>query len=230
MSTHSLSLSLAGRNAEETVVATIEACVIAGWTGRDAVALEKHIVELEALGVKRPASTPIFYRASKQRLLITDQIEAVGGASSGEVEYVVLQYRGKLWVGVGSDHTDRDVETYGVTVSKQMCDKPIAPVFWLFMDVADHWDKLILRSFITTDGNRQLYQEGTLDKMLAPKDLIRRYAGGDALAEGTMLFGGTFSAIGGIRSARRFDFEIVDDVLGRKISHGYDILSLPIAG
>jgi len=122
------------------------------------------------------------------------------------------------------------VETYGVTVSKQMCDKPIAPLFWPFEDVADHWDKLILRSFITTDGNRQLYQEGTLDKMLAPKDLIRRYTGGDNLAEGTILFGGTFSAIGGIRPAPRFDFEIVDDVIGRKISHGYDILSLPIAG
>jgi hypothetical protein len=230
MSSHSLSLALASRNAEEAVVATIEACVIAGWTGRDAVALEKHIVELEALGVKRPASTPIFYRASKQRLLITDQIEAVGGASSGEVEYLILQLRGKLWVGVGSDHTDREVETYGVTVSKQMCDKPIAPVFWAFDDVSDHWDKLILRSFITTDGNRQLYQEGTLDKMLAPKDLIRRYTGGDHLAEGTMLFGGTFGAIGGIRPASRFDFEIVDDVIGRKISHGYDIVSLPIAG
>jgi hypothetical protein len=230
MSTHSLSLTFAGRNTEESGVATIAACVIAGWTGRVAVALEKHIVELEALGVKRPASTPIFYRASKQRLLITDQIEAVGNASSGEVEYVVLQDRGKLWVGVGSDHTDRDVETYGVTVSKQMCDKPIAPVFWAFDDVEDHWDKLILRSFITVGGQRQLYQEGTLDKMLAPKDLIRRYTGGDHLAEGTILFGGTFGAIGGIRPASRFDFEIIDEVLGRNISHGYDILSLPISG
>src|SRR5258708_13824636 len=175
MATRSRSLSLAGRDTEETVVATIEACVIAGWTGRDAGAFEKHIVELEGLGVKRPASTPIFYRASKQRLLITDQIEAVGNASSGEVEYVVLQYRGKLWVGVGSDHTDREVETYGVTVSKQMCDKPIAPMFWAFEDVADHWAKLILRSFITTAGNRQLYEQGPLAKILSPKDLIRRY-------------------------------------------------------
>src|SRR5258707_5435242 len=221
MSTHSLPLALAGRDTEEAVVATIEACVIAGWTGRDAAALEKHIVELEALGVKRPVSTPIFYRASKQRLLIADQIEAVGNASSGEVEYVVLQYRGKLWVGVGSDHTDREVETYGVTVSKQMCDKPIAPVFWAYEDVADHWDKLILRSFITTDGNRQLYQEGTLDKMLAPKDLIRRYAGGDNLAGGAILFGGTFSAIGGIRPTPRFDFGIVDDVICRENNHAH---------
>jgi hypothetical protein len=179
---------------------------------------------------RRTGSAGCEKASSKQRLLIADQIEAVGNASSGEVEYVVLQCRGKLWVGVGSDHTDREVETYGVTVSKQMCDKPIAPVFWAFEDVADHWDRLILRSFITVGGNRQLYQEGTLDKMLAPKDLIQRYAGGDNLAEGTMLFGGTFSAIGGIRSAPRFDFEIVDDIVGRKISHGYDIVHLPIAG
>jgi hypothetical protein len=42
-------------------------------------------------------------------------------------------------------------------------------------------------------------------------------------------FGGTFSAIGGIRPAPRFDFELVDDVIGRRISHRYDVLSLPIA-
>jgi len=29
--------------------------VIAGWTGRDKVAMEHHIAELEALGVARPA-------------------------------------------------------------------------------------------------------------------------------------------------------------------------------
>jgi hypothetical protein len=230
MSKHTLSVSLASRTAQQDSVVEIEACVIAGWTGRDAVALEHHIVELEALGVKRPASTPIFYRASKQRLMITDRIEAVGEASSGEVEYVVLQHAGRLWVGTGSDHTDREVETYGVTVSKQMCDKPIAPLFWAFDDVADHWDKLMLRSFIITNGKRELYQEGTLDKMLAPQDLIKRYTGGDTLKEGTILFGGTFSAIGGIRPSPRFDFELVDDVIGRKIESGYEIVTLPIAG
>ena len=34
----------------------VDRLVIAGWTGRDKPALEKHIAELEALGVKRPAS------------------------------------------------------------------------------------------------------------------------------------------------------------------------------
>ena len=38
--------------------------VIAGWTGKDVAALEKHIRELEAIGVKRPKTTPIFYRVA----------------------------------------------------------------------------------------------------------------------------------------------------------------------
>ena len=46
---------------------TIGQLVIAGWTGRNVEALEKHIRELETLGVKRPKSTPIFYRVALVR-------------------------------------------------------------------------------------------------------------------------------------------------------------------
>ena len=107
----------------------IDHLVVAGWTGRDKAAVEKHIAELEAIGVKRPATTPIFYRASAVRVTTDDAIEALGNASSGEAEFVLLQHGGRLWVGTGSDHTDREVEKYGVSVSKQMCDKPIAQGF-----------------------------------------------------------------------------------------------------
>lgn len=51
--------------------------VIAGWTGRDPAAVEKHIAELEELGVKRPPSTPVFYRISATRISVTDAIECV---------------------------------------------------------------------------------------------------------------------------------------------------------
>ncbi|MFZ3309174.1 MAG: DUF2848 family protein, partial [Xanthobacteraceae bacterium] len=66
----------------------VDRLVIAGWTGRDKVALEKHIAELEAIGVKRPATVPIFYRASAARLTTDDSIEVLGNASSGEAEFV----------------------------------------------------------------------------------------------------------------------------------------------
>jgi biotin operon repressor len=209
---------------------TVSQAIIAGWTGRDPAAVQKHIKELEELGVKAPATTPIFYRVSASRLTTAEEIEATGTASSGEVEYVLLQSAGKMWVGVGSDHTDREVETYGVTVSKQMCDKPIAMTFWPFETCAPHWDKLMLRSYIPGNGNRVLYQEGAVAGMIAPMDLIKRYTGGNALAEGSLMFCGTFAAKGGIRSAPRFDYELEDPILGRKITGGYAINTLPVLG
>jgi hypothetical protein len=209
---------------------TIDNLVVAGWTGRDRAAVEHHIKELAAIGVKPPATTPIFYRASAARLTIAEGIEALGEASSGEGEFVLLQSGGRLWVGAGSDHTDREVEKYGVSVSKQMCDKPIAPEFWPMVDVAPHWDKLILRAYIKENGKRTLYQEGSVTAMLDPLDLIGRYTGKSGLADGTLMFCGTLSAKGGVRPSEEFAFELEDPVRGRKIEHRYSIRNLPVLG
>jgi hypothetical protein len=208
----------------------IEQAVIAGWTGRDPVARDKHIAELEAIGIARPASTPIYYRIAARRLTTATSIEVSGGDSSGEVEFVLLASGGKTYVTVGSDHTDRKVETYGVTASKQMCDKPVASTLWELEDVIAHWDRMILRSWAVIDGARVLYQEGTLDHMLPVKDLIARSFGAERLPDGCAMFGGTFAAKGGIRSATRFEFEIDDPVLKRSIRHGYDVIELPVLG
>jgi hypothetical protein len=203
--------------------------VIAGWTGRDAVALEKHIKELEALGVKRPATTPIFYRVAAARLTTDDTIEAVGESSGGEVEFVLLQDGGRLWVGAGSDHTDREVEKYGVTVSKQLCDKPIASVFWSYEEVAPHWDELILRAHVIEGGKSALYQEGAVTAMMHPHALMQKHSS-IGLRDGTLLFGGTLAAHGGVRPTSEFSFELEDPVLGRKIAHRYRVRILPTLG
>jgi hypothetical protein len=124
MSVETLTFRTHGRDGVETRSIALRTAVIAGWTGRDPVAREKHIVELMALGVARPATTPIYYRVSASRLTTAAQIEAVGENSSGEVEVVLIRDGGIL-VGVVPT-TDRKVETYNVTTSKQICDKPIA--------------------------------------------------------------------------------------------------------
>ncbi len=111
-----------------------------------------------------------------------------------------------------------------------MCDKSIAPVLWELEDVAAHWDQMILRAFAWIDGARVLYQEGTLDSMLPVKELIQRGFGDAGLPDGCAMFGGTFAAIGGIRPASRFEFELEDPVLKRNIRHGYDVIELPVRG
>jgi hypothetical protein len=208
----------------------IDQAVIAGWTGRDPVARDKHIAELEALGIKRPVTAPIYYRVSARRLTQEDSIEVCGSDSSGEVEFVLIGWQGRIFVGLGSDHTDRKVESYGITVSKQMCDKPVAPVLWDFEEVAAHWDRLILRSYAWIKGKRELYQEGTLDAMLPVGELIKRGFEDGKLPDGCAMFGGTFAAKGGIRPADRFEFELEDPVIKRTIHHAYDVITLPVQG
>ncbi len=208
----------------------IDQAVIAGWTGRDPVARDKHIAELEAIGIARPATTPIYYRVAARRLTTADSIEVSGGDSSGEVEFVLIGWQGRIFVGLGSDHTDRKVEAYSVTVSKQMCDKVMAPVLWELEEVIDHWDQMILRSFAWIDGARVLYQEGTLDSMLSVAELVQRGFGGAGLPDGCAMFGGTFAAKGGIRPASRFEYELEDPILKRSIRHAYDVIELPVLG
>jgi hypothetical protein len=225
-----LTFTIDDKDAPTRLTLAIDRCVIAGWTGRDPVARDKHIAELEAIGIARPASTPIYYRVSARRLTTADSIEVSGGDSSGEVEFVLIGWQGRTFVGLGSDHTDRKVETYSVTVSKQMCDKPIADELWELEDVIDHWDRMILRSFAWIHGERVLYQEGTLDAMLPVKELIERQFGESGLPDGCAMFGGTFAAKGGIRPASRFEYELEDPVLKRSIKHAYDVVELPVLG
>ena len=217
--------------AEANLPGCIRQVILAGWTGRDREVLEKHMAELELAGVRRPPTTPVYYRVSSARVTTSDSIEVTGTDSSGEVEFIMLQTGGSLWIGVGSDHTDRKVETYNITVSKQMCDKPVARDIWLFDELSDHWDSLVLRSWAINDGSRRLYQEGSVSSMLHPRDLIAGYVqNGNSLDDGTAMFGGTLPAIGGIQPADRFEFELEDPVRKRRLGHGYDIRSLPVAG
>ena len=225
-----LTFTINDKGAPTPLTLPIEQAVIAGWTGRDPVARDKHIAELEAIGIARPATTPIYYRCSARRLTTEDSIEVCGENSSGEVEFVLIGWQGRIFVGLGSDHTDRKVEAYSVTVSKQMCDKPIASELWELEEVIGHWDRLILRSFAWINGKRELYQEGTLDAMLGVKELIGGCFGDKGLPDGCAMFGGTFAAKGGIRPASRFEYEFEDPVLKRIIRHGYDVTTLPVLG
>jgi hypothetical protein len=207
---------------DATMPVAVHTAIIAGWAGRDPAAVEEHIAELEAVGVPRPSSVPVFYRVSAARLTTAAQIESTA-ASSGEVEAVLLRHDGRLWVGVGSDHTDREVEAYGVAVSKQMCDKPLAAQLWAFDDVADHWDDLVIRSWIDDDV---LYQEGALAALVSATDLLDLAE--PTLIDGTLMLCGTVPAIGGIRPAASFTYELADPVRERSIRAAYAIRELPL--
>jgi hypothetical protein len=196
--------------------------VIAGWTGRDEQALKKHIRELEEIGVKPPKTTPIFYRVAATLFCSSGEIQVSGPDTSGEVEFVLMRDAKELRVAVGSDHTDRKAETIGVSLSKQLCAKPVSKDSWRYDEVKPHWERLVLRSW--ADG--ELYQEGSVAAMRSPEDLLASCP----LKDGWAMFCGTLAAKGGIRPAKRFRMELEDPVLKRKLAHEYAIKVLPVEG
>jgi Protein of unknown function (DUF2848) len=219
----------AAKGSVEKVAVDINDLVIAGWTGRDVAALNHHIEELKAIGVQPPSRVPLYYRVAAQMLTQADRIQVLGDDTSGEVEPVLVGAADRLWVTVGADHTDRKLESYGVAVSKQVCPKVIGRTAWRFEEVEPHWDRLLLRSFITEGGKKVLYQEGPLATIRAPRELIAGWRNGDKrLPAGTAMFCGTLPALGAIRSSSRFEMEIEDPMLGRKLAHAYDIEALPL--
>ena len=201
---------------------TFSNVVIAGWTGRDEVALRKHIKELEEIGVKPPKTTPIFYRVAANLLTTEKEIQVSGPDTSGEVEFVMIATLGGLKVAVGSDHTDRKAETIGVSLSKQLCAKPVSAQSWRYSEVKPHWEKLVLRSW----ADVELYQEGPVTAMRSPEDLMGRYP----LKPGYVMFCGTLAAKGGIRPADVFRMELEDPVRRKKLAHEYRIHILPVEG
>ncbi|HEY0440567.1 MAG TPA: DUF2848 domain-containing protein [Xanthobacteraceae bacterium] len=203
-----------------------EHLIVAGWTGRDEASLRHHIEELAAIGVPRPSTVPVFYRNSTANITQTTRLQVLGPDTSGEVEPVIVVLADGMWLGLGSDHTDRKAETMGIALSKQLCGKVMGTTLWRFDEVEPHWDQCMLRAFAAIGGKRVKYQDGLLSGMRTPADLIARY--GRALSPGTVMFCGTFGAIGGIRPADRFDMELEDPVLGRTMSHGYAVEALPV--
>lgn len=227
-----IKLNLQCRDGDRSCEVLVRDLVIAGWTGRDRTAVEKHIRELAELGVTPPSRTPIFYRVSSSLLTTATAVDVIGTDSSGEVEFVLLNHDDEWWVGVGSDHTDRKAETVGVTLSKQMCPKPLAPNLWSFQEVEPHWDELILRSYDLSGSEPTLYQEGRVTAMRHPRDLVGLYCDGSEMrfASGSAMFCGTLAARDGIRWADTFIIELEDPVFKRKITHSYDCRALPIEG
>jgi hypothetical protein len=212
----------------DRIGAEVTQLVIAGWTGRDEAAVRHHIEELQAIGVPPPSSVPVYYRAAAANLTQAPVLQVLGPDSSGEAEPVLVALADGLWLGLGSDHTDRKAEAAGIALSKQLCGKPIGTALWPLAEVEAHWDALELTAIATMDGQEMVYQRGTLAAMRHPRDLLARRSGGPDLPAGTAMFCGTLPAIGGIRPAARLSIELHDPVLGRTLRHAYDIEVLPV--
>jgi hypothetical protein len=195
-----------------------------GYAGRDQGAVWRHVEELAEIGVPAPSRTPTLYALGNYMATTVDSIQVQHGRTSGEVEYVLLIGPDESYVTVGSDHTDRELESRSVEWSKQIYPDVLAPEVWRYPEVADHWDELMLRCWVTESGERRLYQETTLAALLPPTAWLGMLD--DLFGERprqVVVMSGTVPALGGISFADAYEMEMHDPVLGRTIRHGYRV-------
>lgn len=223
-----LKLTLLSGAGEQELAFQVNRLVCSGWVGRDEIALKAHIDELAAIGIAGPGRTPIHLNFSTYLVQTAHNVDVVSGETSGEVEYVILQQGARRFVGVGSDHTDRGFEKTSIPASKQMHPKLMAPAVWPMEEVAGHWDSLVLRSWVTAGGERMLYQEDALASILDPDSILATMPRDDGLpSDGLVLFSGTVPTKMGMVYGERFEIELEDPVLSRKLAHGYSVRILP---
>lgn len=221
-----LHLRVEPRDGAPTGVAlTVERMLLVGYTGRDRAKVLEHVDELERMGVGPPPRVPMVYDVSPELLTLEDHIQVANAETSGEVELYLVPSDAGLLVGVGSDHTDRKAEAVDVAHSKGLCAKVLSRTVWRTADVLDHWDDVEIRAWVMVQGERRLYQEGRLDAFLRLDDLFGelRAAGYEAPGK-SLVFGGTVPLLGGFAYGERFEAELHDPVLGRRLTLQYSVL------
>ena len=208
---------------------TIRHLVNAGYTGRNQQEVQRHIQELAAKGIPGPKSTPVLFPKAPRAIVTDDQIHVYGEETSGEVEYVLLiEDQNTVFVGLGSDHTDRHLEKVDIPRSKQMCPNVLSRTVWPLAEVINQWDELLMRSRVITAQHQLLYQEAPLADILNPKDIMAFVESRiDGPLDGMVVFSGTTGLLTGeFVYAEEFEAELSDERLDRKLTLAYTVVSL----
>ena len=111
-------------------------------------------------------TNPSIYRIGRYLLTQGSQIEVQGSLTGGEAEVVVIRMGGAVYVTIGSDQCDRELDTLFPDKPKQMCPHPIASEAWHYDDVREHWDSLHVYSHVVVNTYTVPLQDATLDELV----------------------------------------------------------------
>ncbi|MFC1798243.1 DUF2848 family protein [Thermodesulfobacteriota bacterium] len=196
-----------------------------GRTARDPRQIQKHLDELKKAGIASALTgIPLYFPKLPDRITSDDTIQVLPDSKTcGEVEYVILIDKDDMYVTVGSDHSDRELEKQSISYAKHICRNVIAPKVWHYEDVKKDWDDIVLRAWVEKGVKRKLYQEGKLASMLKPEEIVekvKKHVAGDL--QGMVIFAGTPPILDGeLCFHSYFEMEIADELNGRKIQWAY---------
>ncbi|WP_372999296.1 DUF2848 family protein [Lutispora sp.] len=219
-----INFKLQRMSGEEDLALSYDELLVIGYAGRNMEKTMEHIKELEEqLGVPAPKKIPTIFECSHELLTQEKDIKFVGSKTSGEVEYVIVLYNDNIYIGLGSDHTDRELESVSVPKAKQVCPKPISKELWDYNDLKDHWDSIKLISYQTINGVEEVYQDGTLADILPVEKILEELKERVGDIKNSIIYSGTVPLLKGFAYGDNFRCMMVDEVLNRTIALDYNV-------
>lgn len=219
-----INFKLQRMSGEEDLALSYDELLVIGYAGRNMEKTMEHIKELEEqLGVPAPKKIPTIFECSHELLTQEKDIKFVGSKTSGEVEYVIVLSNDNIYIGLGSDHTDRELESVSVPKAKQVCPKPISKELWDYNDLKDHWDRIKLISYQTINGVEEVYQDGTLADILPVEKILEELKERVGDIKNSIIYSGTVPLLKGFAYGDNFRCMMVDEVLNRTIALDYNV-------
>jgi hypothetical protein len=223
-----LNMTVIDADGRHPLTLDIVRCYNLGFTMRDPEKMQRHLEECYALGVKelicdRP---PLVMPISPWAVLTDTTVTVQRPKTSGEVEIVtVADADGSIYVGVGSDHTDRPMENIDIPWAKQVAPNVVAPTLWRWDEVKDHWDEIRMTCTVVDNGETVEYQDASVSEFWTPAEMLQGVRESVVPVTGAIiLFSGTVVTLEErLRFAEKWTIRLTDPVLGREITHTYDV-------
>lgn len=219
-----LEVTIDGADGAETRVLDVARVYNLGFTIRDRDKMQRHLDEVVGVHVPWPERPPVIFPISAWATITSDDVPVQYGRTSGEIEIVTVVDGDELLIGVGSDHTDRELEATDIPWGKQVAPNILAPTLWRWRDVADHWDQVQLESYV--DGT--LYQKALVSEFWTPEEMVTSVKGRIKEVPGARVFysGTVVSENEQLDFGKEWSLRMIDPVAGKTIRHDYTVTVL----
>lgn len=188
-----------------------------------AVAHQKEVADV-GVQIAFDIPAPRVYPMSPSSVTTDTMIGAHHDRTSGEAEIVLLVDDDELFVGIGSDHTDRELERLSIIWSKQYSPSVLGRRVWRWRDLERHWDDLVVESAV--DGAP--YQSSKASVFLRPSTILERLSERVVqLPSSYMVYCGTYTSIENtIRFGRRWSATLRNTSDGGQLTVTYRVVNL----
>ncbi len=209
----------------------------AGFTNRDRQAVREMSDGRRQDGKSWTAKELWTYRLSPYLLTIDDSIDVQGPLTGGEVEVVGVFTADGVYIGVGSDQCDREMDSQYLEKPKQMCLHPLSPKVWKLDDVSGHWDDLQLESQVRVGDTVVDLHRFSMSE-LVPLETWVDYCDLRSGPSATIFYCGTGATVPGLDDelerlglsadtahgvGDEFKMRLFDPILDREIRHSFTV-------